>query len=398
MDPEKRKKFLRALFIFAAITLLITIPKIFPLLVFLGILFFSFSASGKKFFQDLTNTEGKKTKQKPENDPLEAFRNHSSRRSAEEKNNESKILSSFEKFFSSPPNSKKPSSSFSLPPMNKFSFSALFLGLGVLIFVLLVLDGFVSVPPGNVAVVFDRGRGVLNEPLQEGLHIKIPFWQESKLFTTKNQIFTMAGEFVGKKDEDQINGRSKDGQNVSVDASVLYHIKGENAPMLRRKFLSEDGYKTTVVQPSSRSVIYDTISKFNAIDLTSDKREEFIQRIKKDLQTKFNDNTVVLDDVLIRNVSFSPEFSKAIEDKQIAEQRIQTAKNQKLEAEEIKEKTIIEAQAQAESIRLKGSALAENPSVIQLQFVEKMSPGITWGVLPNDVLPLLDMKSLQSNQ
>ena len=57
----------------------------------------------------------------------------------------------------------------------------------------------------------------------------------------------------------------------------------------------------------------------------------------------------------------------------------------------MKEKKIIEAEADAEAIRLKGASLRNNPEVIQFEFVQKMSPDINWGIIPDNILPLLNI-------
>ncbi len=295
------------------------------------------------------------------------------------------------------PKSKKSNVSFSPPNMTPGQIWKAVIGSIVGLFILLVIvDGLVDVKPGYAAVIFDRGRGVLEEPLTEGLHLKIPFWQEATQFQTKKQEFTMAGEYAGIDDIDAVRGRSKDGQDVVIDVTVTYQISPEDTPFLRLQFINESGYKSNIVYPAARSVVYDAIGKFNALELISDKRTDFTEFIADSLQQVYGDNSIQFREVFVRKITFSPEFASAIEEKQIAEQRIKTAENRKLEAEELKQKTIIEAEAEAESISLKGEALRENPEVIQLQFVEKMSPSIQWGILPDGALPLIDLKTLQS--
>lgn len=294
------------------------------------------------------------------------------------------------------PRSKKTNISFSPPRMTPSQiWKAALSGIAVLLVVFVIIDGFVDVKPGNAAVIFDRGRGVLEEPLTEGLHLKIPFWQEATKFQTKKQEFNMAGEYKGVDDVDAVRGRSKDGQDVFIDATITFQVDAADTPFLRRQFINEASYKTNIVYPGARSVIYDAIGQFNALELISDKREDFRNYIATNLQQVYGDNRIQFREVFIRKITFSPEFASAIEEKQIAEQRIKTAENRKLEAEELKQKTIIEAEGEAEAIRLKGEALQQNPEVIQLQFVEKMSPSINWGILPDGALPLIDLKSLQ---
>jgi regulator of protease activity HflC (stomatin/prohibitin superfamily) len=265
-----------------------------------------------------------------------------------------------------------------------------------LLFLFIIVDGIVSVPAGHVAVIFDRGRGVLEAPRREGISLKIPFWQEATLFTTKEQVFGMTGEFDGVVDADAVRGRSKDGQDVVADVSVTYQINGMDAPKLRSNFLDERGYRNTIVYLAARSEVYDAIGQFNALELISEGRSAFIEQIRENLGEVYGSKDIQLREVFVRKITFSPEFASAIEDKQIAEQQIITARNQKLRAEELKEKTIIEAEAEAESIRLKGETLRENPEVIQLQFVEKMAPQISWGILPDGALPLINLEQMQN--
>lgn len=391
MDPEERKKFLRALLVFIAIFFLFIVPQIFPLLIFFAILFFSLSNSGKKFFQNFTDTKEKKSEKKQENDPLEAFRNHSSRRSAQEKNNESKILASFEKFFSSPPDSKNPLSSFPLPPMNKFSFSALFIGLGIVIFTLLIVDGFVSVPPGHVAVIYDRGRGVLEESLPEGLHFKVPFWQVAQLYETRIKVISFSKDL----ENSPINTITEDEQQIPIDLSVRYFISGKDAPAIYQKLGSSKDVSEKVIIPVARSVLREVIAEYNSERLVQSRDEVSIKTLEK-LEKKYAENNITLQGVDIRNIQFPETYLKAIEEKKVAEQKIQKAEFERQEAEVRKKTIVIQAEAEKQSIMLRGEALRDNPSVIQLQFVEKMAPGISWGILPNDALPLLDLKSLQS--
>lgn len=266
--------------------------------------------------------------------------------------------------------------------------------LGLLI-VFIIIDGLVDVKPGFAAVKYDRGRGVLDKPLTEGLHLKIPFWQEVTQFQTRKQEFTMAGDYEGVADADAVRGRSKDGQDVTIDVTVTYQVNAEDTPTLRKQFMNEEGYKAITLQPAARSVVYDAIGKFNALELVSEKRTDFNAQISENLRRILANNKINMQEVFIRKITFSEGFATAVEEKQIAEQRIKTAQNRKLEAEELKLKTIIEAEAEAEAIKLKGEALRLNPEVIQLQFVEKMAPQINWGILPDGALPLIDLKSLQ---
>lgn len=262
----------------------------------------------------------------------------------------------------------------------------------VIVVILIILDGLVSVPPGHVGILYDRGRGVLSGELPAGLHLKIPFWQVSYLTDVRTQEYTMSiapGEGAIYHD-DSITAPTSDGQTVKVDATVLFHVNRERAAELFASVGPD--YVQKIVRPISRSQIRAQMAAYTALEAYALKRDEAEQKINDRIRKLFSEKDIVLEQILIRQIAFSPQFANSIEEKQIAEQNIQKAEYQRQEAEKLKEKKIIEAQADAESIRLKGETLRANPQVIQYEFVQKMSPNITWGVLPDNVLPLLNLQ------
>ncbi len=261
-----------------------------------------------------------------------------------------------------------------------------------IVITLIILDGLVSVPPGHVGILYDRGRGVLAEELPAGLHLKIPFWQVSYLTDVRTQEYTMsiaAGEGAIYQD-DSMTAPTSDGQTVTVDATVLFHVNRNKAAEL----FAEVGpdYVQKIVRPIARSQVRAQVAEYTAIDVYAKKRDEAENKINDRIKELYAEKDIVLEKVLLRHISFSPEYAQAIEDKQVAEQRIQKAEYQKLEAEELKQKKIIEAEADAEAIRLKGQSLRANPQVIQFEFVQKMAPDISWGIMPDSITPLLNLQ------
>lgn len=262
----------------------------------------------------------------------------------------------------------------------------------IVVFVI-ILDGLISVPPGHVGIIYDRGRGVLANELPEGLHFKIPFWQVSYLTDVRTQEYTMSsmpGEGAIYSD-DSMTAPTADGQTVEVDATVLFHPD----PTMAAELFQSVGpdYIQKIVRTISRSQIRAVIANYSAIDVYARKREEAEKKINEVIKELFAEKDIILERVLLRHISFSPQYAQSIEEKQVAEQKIQKAEFQRLEAEKLKEKKIIEAQADAEAIRLKGEMLKANPEVIQFEFVQKMSPNINWGILPDNILPLINLGS-----
>jgi len=264
--------------------------------------------------------------------------------------------------------------------------------IGAIIVILIILDGLVSVPPGHVGIIYDRGRGVLADELPAGLHLKIPFWQVSYLTDVRTQEYTMsvaAGEGAVYSD-DSMTAPTSDGQTVWVDATVLFHVDRTMAAEL----FAEVGpdYVQKIVRPIARSQIRSQIAQYTAIDVYAKKRDEAESGIDKRIKELYAEKDIVLEKLLLRHIAFSDQYASAIEEKQVAEQRIQKAEYQKLEAAELKQKIIIEAEAESEAISLKGKALRLNPQVIQFEFVQKMAPDISWGIMPDSIVPLINLR------
>ena len=108
---------------------------------------------------------------------------------------------------------------------------------------------------------------------------------------------------------------------------------------------------------------------------------------------------MVLDQFLLRDVTFSPEYAASIEQKQIA---LEGQLQRQYEAEQIRNLATgradaieIEAQAQARALKLLADALHDNPDLITYQYVEKLSPNIRVMLVPNNsplILPLPDLQ------
>ncbi len=260
-----------------------------------------------------------------------------------------------------------------------------------------ILDGLVVVPAGHVGVIYDLGSGVIEEQFEEGLNIKIPLWQQATLMDARTQEYTMSasrGEGAVIND-DSIEARSKDGQIVKLDATILFHIDKAKAYQIKKQLGDERDYQRKIIRPRSRQVLRDVVAKYNAVDLVSEKRAEIVKEMNTGLTNSFTQHSIVLEDVVLRNVTFSEAFTAAIEDKQVEFQKIKTEEYRKDQAEQIKQRKIIEAEGESKAIELKSQALRNNPEIIQFEFIQKMAPAIKWGILPQSATPLVDVSKLQ---
>ncbi len=243
-------------------------------------------------------------------------------------------------------------------------------------FLLLILFAtFTTVPAGHRAVVFNNITGGLSAR-GEGLTLLIPFTQMATIYDVRTVTYTMSktsneGEIKG---DDSMTTLTSDGQQVDIDLSVRFHPDPNHIVELHRQIGPD--YKEKIVRPSARSVTRNAISKYAVIDIYGVKRGLIQDEIGNELRPLLESSFLVLDALFVRNVDFSVEFKKAIEQKQIAQQGAERKKYE-LEQERIeKERKIVAAEGDAESIRLRGDALARNPALIQYEYVQKITPGV----------------------
>merc|ERR1712151_405545 len=96
-------------------------------------------------------------------------------------------------------------------------------------------------------------------------------------------------------------------------------------------------------------------------------RELVSRMIRQRLVQRAQDFCILLDDVAITHLNFSPEYEKAVESKQVAQQQAEKARYLVLKAQEEKKKTIIHAEGERESAKMIGEAIRSNPGFIELR-------------------------------
>lgn len=163
---------------------------------------------------------------------------------------------------------------------------------------------FISVPPGYVACVYDRGRGVLKHVYGPGLHLKIPFWQIAKLFNAQVLEYTIHKNFdLSKKEnlgDEPIKTTTSDGHSAVVEGSILFRIDKQNAPELWENI--GEHFVSKVVRPFSRSKISSIIA---SVDVTTLKnaRGNLEATLKEELNREFQDRGLICEGVLLSEVS-----------------------------------------------------------------------------------------------
>lgn len=247
----------------------------------------------------------------------------------------------------------------------------------------------IFIPAGHVGIVYDMGRGVLSSPMNEGLNYAIPIWQRVTLMDARLQEYTMsaAADEGALRRDDALDAPTSDGQQVKVDASVIFRIDKNKAPELYQKVGSD--YIDKIIRSFTRSQIRMVISRYSATAIYSESRQEAEAVMARELGELLKAKYIILDKVLLRAVYFSPEYSKAIEDKVIAEQRVKQAEFEVQEATQRAQSKIAEAKGLAEAQALQKASLTQE--FLQLEAIKKWDgrlPQVSGGTAPFINIPL----------
>ena len=185
---------------------------------------------------------------------------------------------------------------------------------------------FVQIEPGEVGVKTLFGK-IQSGILTEGLNFVNPL-VDVKRFDVRTQNYTMSAvqDEGPVKGDDAIRVLAADGLEVIIDLSVLYHVVPDKAPEMLRNTGGRELITDKIIRPLARTRIRDNAVFYDAIALYSTKRQEFQQKITQTIEKDFADRGIVLENILIRNITLPESVKLAIESKINAEQESQKMK------------------------------------------------------------------------
>ncbi len=218
--------------------------------------------------------------------------------------------------------------------------------------VLVAMGSYFTVPAGSVAVKLRFGKIVGS--YTEGLHLKLPLVDTVEKFSVRI-----------KKDSFETEAFSKDLQSVGLTLAINHRILPETIISVYRN-LGPD-YTNTVLRPAVEEWTKAVLAKYSAESVISN-RVQVAKELDEILKEKMAEKQVVISDVAITNFEFSPQFLKAVEEKQIAEQEAKRATNLVEKVKKEAEQKILQAQAEAQSLRLQREVVSDN--LIRLRQVE----------------------------
>jgi regulator of protease activity HflC (stomatin/prohibitin superfamily) len=169
---------------------------------------------------------------------------------------------------------------------------------------------FISVPPGHIACVYDRGRGVLPHVWGPGLHLKIPFWQVAKLFNAQILEYTIRrGVTIEANNKESLMDEpvmttSQDGFELEIEASVLFRIDKKNAPELWENI--GENLVSKVVRPTARSRMAAVFASLATPEIKAN-RTSIENALKEEINSYFHDKGLNCEGVLLSQVRVKKE-------------------------------------------------------------------------------------------
>ncbi|KAK9108409.1 hypothetical protein Syun_024420 [Stephania yunnanensis] len=214
-----------------------------------------------------------------------------------------------------------------------------------------------TVDGGERAVLFDRFRGVLDETVGEGTHFLIPWLQKPFTFDIRTRPHTFSS----------VSG-TKDLQMVNLTLRLLSRPQVENLPTIFKTLGIE--YDEKVLPSIGNEVLKAVVAQFNADQLLTE-RPHVSALVRESLIRRAKDFNIVLDDVAITHLSYGPEFSKAVEQKQVAQQEAERSKFVVMKAEQERRAAITRAEGESEAAKLISDATAAaGNGLIELRRIE----------------------------
>ena len=233
-----------------------------------------------------------------------------------------------------------------------------------LIFILLgILNACVKQIAAGEVGVKDLFGSIQSDVMGSGLHFINPLLDVKKL-DVKTQNYTMSGvhDEGNKSGDDAIRVLTSDGLEVTIDLTVLYRVVSGDAPKLLRE--TGDDYRDKIVRPITRTKIRDNAVYYQAVDLFGSKRDVFQQRIYKSIEEDFKKRGLMLEQLLIRNITLPNSVKASIESKINAEQDAKKMEFVLLKEKQEAERKRVEAQGIADYQRIINTGLTDQ----QLQY------------------------------
>lgn len=241
---------------------------------------------------------------------------------------------------------------------------------------LLGLNSFVIVNPGEAGVLSILGKAQ-DGALLEGLHFKPPLVSQVSMYDVTVQKFEVPAQ-----------SSTKDLQQLSASFAINFRLDAMRVVDIRRTQGTLQNIVAKIIAPQTQESFKIAAAR-RTVEEAITKRDELKHDFDIALGERLEKYGILVLDTSVVDLAFSEEFSHAVEEKQIAEQRAQRAVYVAQEAEQEAEANVNRAKGQAEAQRLLRETLT--PELLQKQAIEKWDGKFPQVMGGNGALPLLNL-------
>jgi prohibitin 2 len=191
--------------------------------------------------------------------------------------------------------------------------------------------------------------------------------------------------------EDKAECYSADLQQIHIELRVLFRVPESSVVKLFRDYDGE--VFESLIAPRVHEALKEVVASQSAEQVV--KNREQIKTHSLDLARQKIGRLLVVEDVVIQNIQLTKELEQAIEAKMVQEQEASKSKYLQQRAQIEADTAVIKAKGEAESIVIRGEALKQNPSFVDLQIVDRWD-GITPLIIGTDgnvIMPLRDVEA-----
>lgn len=254
---------------------------------------------------------------------------------------------------------------------------AFYLAGGIFLLLLaIIFRPFAIVNAGERGVLMQFGK-VQNQVLDEAIHPILPVVTSVKRLSVRVH-----------KNSFQADAASKDLQKITTELAINWHIDPTKANKIFQQVGDEEQIVNGIITPAVSEVLKAATAKKTAEEIITI-RTKLKEEIDNNLRNRLAAYSLIVDDVSLVNFAFSPEFSRAIESKQIAEQEAKQAEFIAKKATQEAQAEINRAKGQAEAQRLQRQTLT--PDLLQKQAIEKWDGHFPTVMGGNGTLPLINI-------
>jgi len=248
---------------------------------------------------------------------------------------------------------------------------------------IIVFGCWTVVDEGERGVVLKLGR--VSKVMQPGFNMKNPITEDVVMMEVRIQ----------KVEVFDVTAASQDLQDVKAGIAVQFNLEPSKVGVIYGEVGEQ--YKERIIDPAIQDIVKSVTAEFTAEELIT-KRPQVKSEVTKRMKTRLDSSHIIISNVDIVNFEFSQQFSAAIEDKQVQEQKALAQANVTRQEEEKKKQAILRAEAESERTRLEAQALLQNVELIEKINAEaRLEAAKRWnGQLPTHLygsapLPLLDV-------